>query len=264
MFSASRVKSVTTPVIVAPDPKRSDSLGEPVDRCYCRRMGRLGRAGSGAASIAAAFLVVGLVVSSAAFAAPPTDPMAATEQPLQIMRVPQALDILGRAPADVPVLIPDTGLDTDHPDLAPRLLAPPAANSDLIGNDCNPGNNVPDNDPNHPPGCSDHGTLVAGILGAAWNNGIGGAGVAPNARFVPMRTCWDADQCYEFVQADAFNTAINANGVRVVSMSWLSGAPPENDFLQAIASHTNTLFVTIPSGNGGATNADPDFENRPP
>ncbi len=79
-----------------------------------------------------------------------------------------------------------------------------------------------------------------------------------------MRTCWDGDQCFEFIQANAFNQAIDNGGARVVSMSWLTGAPSEADFVQAIASHQNTLFVAIPSGNGGATDADPDAANRPP
>jgi subtilisin family serine protease len=112
-------------------------------------------------------------------------------------------------------------------------------------------------------GGSGHGTAVAGILAAAWNNGVGGAGIAPNARLIPMRSCWDDDQCYQYIQADAFNRAIDQYGARVVSMSWLVGEP-EADFVAAIASHPNTLFVSIPSGNGGATDADPDAANRAP
>jgi hypothetical protein len=83
----------------------------------------------------------------------------------------------------------------------------------------------------------------------------GGAGVAPNACFPALRTCWGSDQCYEYVQASAFNWAAD-RGVRVVSMSWLSGSPIENDLAAAIASHPNVLFVAIPSGNGGACDAD--------
>jgi hypothetical protein len=201
---------------------------------------------------------------SAAFAAAPTDPQAASQQPLQIMRVGEALDHAARPLGDVPVLVADTGLDLDHPDLASRVLSPVPAGADFIGNDCQPPNNTPDNDPNHPPGCSDHGTLVAGLLGAAWNNGVGGAGVAPNATFIPFRTCWDDDQCYEFIQSDAMNRAIDNYGARVVSMSWLSGSPMEPEFKKTITSHPNTLFVAIPSGNGGATNAEPDASDRLP
>jgi hypothetical protein len=47
-------------------------------------------------------------------------------------------------------------------------------------------------------------------------------------------------------------------------MSWLSGSPIEADFKKAITSHPNTLFVTIPSGNGGATDAQGDADQRMP
>src|SRR3954453_15377670 len=96
---------------------------------------------------------------------------------------------------------------------------------------------------------------AAGVLVAAWNNGAGGAREAPNARFVALRPCWGDDQCYQYVQASAFNWAAD-RGVRVVSMSWLAGAPFEDDLRTAITSHPNVLFVAIPSGNGGACDAD--------
>lgn len=225
---------------------------------------------SGARRAILIFLAVALpgLCTGLAMAAAPTDPQAGSQQPLQIMRVAQGLDRAGPL-SDVPVLVADTGLDLDHPDLASRLLvSPPPPGSDFAGqpNGCNyPANftAVPDNDPSDPAGCSGHGTAVAGVLGAAWNNGAGGAGVAPNAKFIPFRTCYDNDQCFQYVQAAAINRAADEYGARVVSMSWISG-DAEDDFRKAIASHPNTLFVTIPSGNGGATDADPDAANRAP
>jgi hypothetical protein len=211
------------------------------------------------------------MVPAAAQAAAPTDPMAAGQQPLAIMNVPRALDLAGRPLQDVPVLVADTGLDLQNPDIAPRLFALPAAvpapdgfaatvaagapGWDLIGTDT-PGDVQPDPDPQDPAGRSGHGTAVAGILGAAWNNGVGGAGVAPNARFVALRTCWDSDECYQSVQAPAIDWAA-ARGARVASFSWLSG-PLEPALRDAILNHPEILFVTIPSGNGGAYDADPD------
>jgi hypothetical protein len=209
----------------------------------------------------------------AAQAAAPTDPQAGGQEPLSILRVPQALDAAGRPLQDVPVLVADTGLDLDHPDIAPRLFANPqpgnapnpdgvppkvvpagAPGWDLLGS-AGPGQPLaPDGDPSDPSGGSGHGTLVAGILGAAWNNGAGGAGVAPNARFVALRTCWDDDQCYQYIQASAIGWA-STRGARVASFSWLSG-PLENELRDAITQHAQTLFVTIPSGNGGASDVD--------
>src|SRR3954453_15177866 len=93
---------------------------------------------------------------------------------------------------------------------------------------------------------------AAGVLVAAWNNGAGGAREAPNARFVALRPCWGDDQCYQYVQAAAFNWAAD-RGARVVSMSYLEDSDPANQeegFADAITSHPNVLFVAIPSGNG--------------
>ena len=103
---------------------------------------------------------------------------------------------------------------------------------------------------------------MAGVLAAAWNNGQGGAGVAPNARILALRSCWPNDDCFQFVQAAAVNWA-GSLGARVVSTSWLSG-PLEPDFQASITGNPNMLFVTIPSGNGGPTDADPDGANRMP
>jgi thermitase len=223
-------------------------------------------------SIAAAVGLLALGVAVPASAAGPTDPQASGQQPLKIMRVAKAVKQAGKL-ADVNVLVADTGLDLTHPDLASRLfslgsatkapnpdglpdpgtVAAGAPGWDLLGT-LEPPNLVADPDPSDPPGRSGHGTAVAGLLGAAWNNGVGGAGVAPNARFVALRTCWDDDQCYQYVQAAAFDWAA-ARGVKVVSMSWLVGEP-EQDFAQAIHNAKRTLFVAIPSGSEPGANID--------
>src|SRR4051812_20678662 len=151
--------------------------------------------------------------------------------PLQAMHVPEAVQ---RPLGDVSVLVLDTGVDADHPQLAPRLLD---GGSDLLDHD---------DDPDDPPGGSGHGTQVTGVL----------ASVAPNARFLPLRTCWDDDQCYQSIQAPAIGLAAR-RGVRVVSMSWLSG-PLEPGLREAIAGHPDVLFVGIASGNGEPYDADPE------
>lgn len=219
--------------------------------------------------LVAAVVLVAMPTTSGA--ASRTDPLAKSQRPLRIMKVSRALDLAGKL-RDVPVLVADTGLDLSHPDLRSRLfklkkavaapnpdgpipgtVAKGAAGWDLIGT-LDPAALAPDADPSDPPGHSGHGTAVAGLLGAARGNGKGGAGVAPNARFVALRTCWDDDQCYQYVQAAAFKWAA-ARGVRVVSMSWLVGEP-EPDFVQAIKDAKRTLFVAIPSGAEPGANID--------
>jgi subtilisin family serine protease len=65
----------------------------------------------------------------------------------------------------VRIAIVDSGADFDHPDLAGHI----AGSTTLVVNDNNAYDNV------------GHGTFVAGIIGARWNNAIGIAGVDPSA-----------------------------------------------------------------------------------
>ena len=220
-------------------------------------------------------VLTSLLLAAPASAAAPTDPLAGQQQPLQILRVAEALDRIADPLKDVLVYVPDTGLDLDHPDLQSRLFAAPepiaapapdggnpgtvqtgAPGWDLIGNAAENTPFQPDADPSDPIAGSGHGTLVSGVLGAAWDNGAGGAGVAPNARFVVLRSCWDNDNCYQYAQAAAIEWAAD-RGVRVVSMSWLSGLPFEDGFRTAIVDNPGVLFVAIPSGGGGPADADP-------
>jgi hypothetical protein len=70
-----------------------------------------------------------------------------------------------------------------------------------------------------------HGTAVAGIIGALEGNGIGIAGVAPQARLLALRACWQQDAaasaCSSFTLARALQFAIDAKA-QVINMS-LSG-----------------------------------------
>lgn len=72
-----------------------------------------------------------------------------------------------------------------------------------------------------------HGTGVAGVIGAKENNGIGIAGVAPGARMMALRACWQAGPvasatlCDSLSLAKALEYAVE-QGAQVVNLS-LSG-----------------------------------------
>ena len=68
----------------------------------------------------------------------------------------------------------DVGVDREHPDLKGRFTR----GFDFFMNDSTVGSETE----------NPHGTNVAGVLGAATDNGVGIAGIAPDARIMPVRT----------------------------------------------------------------------------
>jgi len=121
----------------------------------------------------------------------------------------------------VKVGIIDTGIDASHPDLAPNFDAALSRNFTT---------DIPDIDgpceaePDH--SCSDpsnvdeggHGTHVAGIVAAA-ANGLGIAGVAPDATLVNLRAGQDSGFFFFFETVAAIAYA-GDHGIDVVNMSF--------------------------------------------
>ncbi len=87
----------------------------------------------------------------------------------QVGAIP-AWDISVGSP-DVVIAIVDTGIDPGHPELAGKL----AAGYDFVNGDPDPSDD------------EGHGTFCAGLAGAVGNNGQGIAGVAWNARLMPVK-----------------------------------------------------------------------------
>lgn len=88
----------------------------------------------------------------------------------QQISAPGAWDVtLGRSSVIVAIL--DTGLDLNHPEFAGRILP----GYDFVNNDADPTDD------------HGHGTHVAGIAVAGINNGIGIAGIAGNAKLLPVK-----------------------------------------------------------------------------
>ena len=98
---------------------------------------------------------------------------------------------------NVIVAILDTGVDTNHEDLADNLWTNP---SEIPGNGIDDDNNgyVDDtigwdfyNNDNDPFDDGGHGTHLAGIIGAVGNNGIGITGVNHAVRIMPLKITSD-------------------------------------------------------------------------
>lgn len=158
------------------------------------------------------------------YAAPSTEPLAGCQWDMAVIHADAATR--ARATGDgVRIGIIDSGVDIDHPDIAPNLdLASScsfvrsddptivAGLTDPIeaGNgDCSNKAAVQD--------YSGHGTHVASIA-ASPVNGIGVAGVAPEATIVALKACTASTYCYGYAVADALRYA-GDHDIDVVNMS---------------------------------------------
>jgi len=103
----------------------------------------------------------------------PSDPLYSDTNSVyapQLINAETAWNITTGAPT-ITVAILDTGVSLSHPEFAGRLLA----GYDFVNSDSDPSDD------------HGHGTHVAGILGAAMNNGQGSAGIAPGVKILPVK-----------------------------------------------------------------------------
>jgi len=130
----------------------------------------------------------------------------------------------------VKVAVIDSGIEGRHPDLAGQLLV----NRNFIAG--------------RAPAFEQHGTGVAGIIAARADNGIGIAGVAPGARLLGLRACWQVGggpairtscDSFSLVKALYFATEQKAD---VINMS-LSG--PDDRLLEALLRTAMTRGAVI-------------------
>lgn len=135
--------------------------------------------------------------------------------------------------------IPRNRIDDDHNGFVDDTLG-----YDLSGNRITFFTPVGDNDPTDTVG---HGTHIAGII-AAKENGVGIAGVAPNAAIMPLKIYPNA---FTSLGAAAIVYAV-VNGADVVSISW--GSPFVSGVLRdaLLFARENNVFIAIAAGNSGS------------
>ena len=128
----------------------------------------------------------------------------------------------GTALEETVVAVVDDGVDYTHPDLAGAMWENPGT-LDL------PGRHGYDfaNDDDDPMPAGEHGTHVAGIAAAVANNGIGGAGVAPNAKIMAFRIADENGGLWESaaISAYAYMKQAVQGGVNLVAVNNSWGAP---------------------------------------
>ena len=124
------------------------------------------------------------------------------------------LAVTGRG---VRVAIIDSGVQLDHPDLTGQV----AASANLVADRAYL--------------AEIHGTAVAGIIAARADNRVGIAGVAPHARLLALRACWQAAPadtlCTTLSLALALHAAIK-RGAQIINLSL--GGPPDRLIQQLV------------------------------
>ena len=182
------------------------------------------------------------------------------------------------------VAVIDSGIESGHPDLAGRVAVNPgesgARSNNGIDDDANgfvddfrgwdwvgQSNSVDDGDPdtpededNSPGDALGHGTHVSGIIAAQRDNSIGIAGIAPDARVLPLRVLDGSNRGYMSDAAEALHYAGKA-GVRIAnaSLGLKAALDSVRTLREAIAAHPRTLYV-LAAGNAGVDNdAEPFY-----
>lgn len=172
----------------------------------------------------------------------PNDPLYSTDQwHHEHIGNPKAWDITtGDASQIIAVL--DSGIDSDHEDLASRLLS---------------GWDFYYNDANYEDICG-HGTETAGVVGAVTNNGIGVAAVTWQPKVLPLKIANDSASCLGSYSAIS-NALVYAadQGARVANISYaIYNAPELQSSLSYFQSKGGLVFGA--GGNGGAFKDLPD------
>jgi thermitase len=145
----------------------------------------------------------------------------------------------------ITVAVIDSGVDYNHPDLAPNY----AGGYDFLNNDGDPMDDM------------GHGTHVAGTIAAAMNNLTGSpaeeegiVGVAPRARILAYKVCGSDGTCSDFAIQQAIARAIT-DGANIINMS-LGSVDPSQSMAEAVQdAWTTGLLIVAGAGNNGTTEA---------
>ena len=210
------------------------------------------------------------------FAAEPFDPLYQEQWYLKAIGLPEAWDFAKGSPG-VTVAVLDSGVDLEHPDLRERIWRNPG---EIAGNGIDDDRNGyvddtrgwdfvdGDADPNPVVGSdsskdgANHGTLVAGIIGAAGSNGEGVTGVNWNVGILPLRVL-DADgagNTLGVVRAIRYAVAAKA---KIINISFTG-----SNYSQALAdalqsAHDAGVLVVAAAGNEGDTERGGDLNIYP-
>lgn len=155
----------------------------------------------------------------------------------------------------VTIAVVDSGVSIGHGDLTQNVWTNQDEVLNGIDDDSNgyiddrQGWDFDDND-NNPAGCDDHGTHVAGIIGARGNNSLGVAGVNWTASIMALRCDADCDGTFQGDQHDGLDYAIH-NDARVSNHSYGGDGDDPSWTLIAVGGQGFGHIAVCSAGNDG-------------
>lgn len=165
------------------------------------------------------------------------------------------------------IAVVDSGVDLGHPDLQAKLVAGATFTGCAANGPCGNGD-WKSGDTSDPP--SPHGTHVAGIAAAVTGNGQGIAGVARDAKIMPVKVLTEAGGSFEEIAAgirwatdqgaDVINMSLGAlPGIQVLTITGI--IDDTNEAIDYAVAHG--VVVVVAAGNEFASIcAEPSFHPR--
>ncbi len=165
---------------------------------------------------------------------------------LDLIKAEQAWDVT-RGDANIKVAVVDNAVWVDHPDLAGKIVA----QRDVYyatNNASPPGTGDP--------GDWSHGTHVAGLIGAASNNGIGVASIGYNVSIIAIKASNNTQPRSISAGYQGVQWAAN-NGADVINMSW--GGPGYSATNQNLMNTVTNMGVVLIAAAGNDNVSSPHY-----
>lgn len=229
----------------------------------------------------AARSIVGLVIAAllfspvAAFAQLPNDPALNQIGGVEILQLSEAWNITQGSP-NVIVAVIDAGVDITNPDLSENIWVNPRESLDGFDNDGNTlvddvhgWNFVQNNGDVRPVTATsssrvglNHGSVIAGIIGAVGNNGIGGAGVNWRVKIMPLKILDERGDGDTDLAVKAIDYAIQKKA-HIINLSFV-GPTPSLDFIQAVRrAYRAGILIVAAAGNAPEGSVGSNLNNFP-
>jgi thermitase len=166
------------------------------------------------------------------------DPFYAEQWSLSAIGVASAWQELPAGSPQITIAVIDSGICSNHPDLAGRILP---------GHDYIDGDDTPEDE-------FGHGCAMSGVIAANINNELGIAGVAPNTQIMPLRVL-DGNGIGSYSDVAAALVYAVDNGAEIISLS-LGGVNPSSVLENAVDyADARGVVVIAAAGNSGSEGA---------